>query len=392
MEEEVHCMYKWIVIGGGIQGSCIASRLLEEKKAERKELLIIDPHKQPLERWRTITDNIGMEYLRSPLVHHLDANPYSLKKYSSANNYASAFKGQYQRPRLDMFNQHSLDLFEETGIMECWLQGEVDGLSWSGQAWKICVTDGRCFLSEQVVLAMGVNHTPHYPLWADKYKGNKSMNHIFEMDSKLPEKGDVIIVGAGMTAAHLANALTQKETIHSVTMVKRHPFRIHHFDSDPGWLGPKYLNKYNKLTSYKERRSVLQNARNRGSITRDLYLKLQKQERLGKLQIRTGIIQEMRKEDNTMQLLMDNEENLEGNFILLATGAAIAMPGKEWLDPVIKQMELPCAPCGFPIVSNSLEWKKGLFVAGALAELEIGPVSRNIAGARKATERILQYA
>ncbi|WP_339235863.1 FAD/NAD(P)-binding protein [Oceanobacillus sp. FSL W7-1281] len=386
-------MYKWIVIGGGIQGSCVASRLLEERRAEIKDVLIIDPHKQPLERWRTITEKIEMKYLRSPLVHHLHTDPYSLKKYSSENNYASGLKGQYQRPCLDMFNQHSMDLLEETGVMECWLQGMVNGLSWTEQGWKVCIVDGRCFFSERVVLAMGVNHTPHYPSWIDSYKDHKAINHVFEMDSSLPETGDVIVVGGGMTAAHLAYALTQKESIHSVTMVKRHPLRIHHFDSDPGWLGPKYLNKYHKLTSYKERRSVIQEARNRGSITRDLYLKLLKQERAGRLNIHTGCIQKIREDtDERMQLFMGNEEKLEGTAILLATGPAIAMPGKEWLDPLIEQMQLPCAPCGFPIVPQSLEWKNGLFVAGALAELEIGPVSRNIAGARKAAERILQFA
>ncbi|GGP12062.1 hypothetical protein [Oceanobacillus neutriphilus] len=113
---------------------------------------------------------------------------------------------------------------------------------------------------------------------------------------------------------------------------------------------------------------------------------------MGRLDIHTGCIQEIREDtDGKMLLFTENEEKLKGSSIMLATGPAIAMPGKEWLDPVIKQMNLPCAPCGFPIVPKSLEWKNGLFVAGALAELEIGPVSRNIAGARKAAERILRY-
>ncbi|WP_066193354.1 MULTISPECIES: FAD/NAD(P)-binding protein [Gracilibacillus] len=385
-------MFKWIIIGGGMQGSCIASRLLEEKKVEKEDLLIIDPHQQPLARWITITDKIGMEYLRSPLVHHLDKNPYSLKKYATAHDYAAAFKGQYKRPRLDMFNQHSLDLFNKTGVMECWLQGEVNGLTWTEQGWKVCVSDGHCFFSEQVILAVGVNHIPHYPVWAEEYKGTSSISHIFEMQHNLPETGDVVVVGGGMTAAHLVYALTQKETINSVTMIKRHPLRIHHFDSDPGWLGPKYLNKFEKLTSYKERRTVIQKARNKGSITKDLLIKLRKQETLGNLCIYTGSIQGVQEEAEQWQLWLENGERLKASSILLATGAAIERPGKNWLDSVIKQLQLPCAPCGFPIVPASLEWKNGLYVAGPLAELELGPISRNISGARKATERILQQA
>jgi hypothetical protein len=51
-------------------------------------------------------------------------------------------------------------------------------------------------------------------------------------------------------------------------------------------------------------------------------------------------------------------------------------------------MELPFAPCGYPVVNRYLAWGRGLFVTGALAELELGPVARNISGARRAGERL----
>ena len=45
----------------------------------------------------------------------------------------------------------------------------------------------------------------------------------------------------------------------------------------------------------------------------------------------------------------------------------------------------------YPIVDENLLWdKKWIYVAGALAELELGPSARNIAGARLAAERIVQ--
>jgi len=50
--------------------------------------------------------------------------------------------------------------------------------------------------------------------------------------------------------------------------------------------------------------------------------------------------------------------------------------------------------CGFPIVDKNLSWGDSgrIYVSGALAELEIGPSARNIAGARLAAERIVQAA
>lgn len=40
-------------------------------------------------------------------------------------------------------------------------------------------------------------------------------------------------------------------------------------------------------------------------------------------------------------------------------------------------------------VSNSLRWGPNLYVTGALAELEMGPIARNISGARQAADRIV---
>jgi hypothetical protein len=51
-------------------------------------------------------------------------------------------------------------------------------------------------------------------------------------------------------------------------------------------------------------------------------------------------------------------------------------------------MQLECAGCGFPVVDDLLQWRPGLHVTGPLAELEVGPASRNIVGARLAGERL----
>jgi hypothetical protein len=74
--------------------------------------------------------------------------------------------------------------------------------------------------------------------------------------------------------------------------------------------------------------------------------------------------------------------------VLLATGFEQQRPGGAWLDRAIADYDLPLAPCGYPLVRPSLVWAPGLYVTGALAELELGPVARNIVGARYAGERL----
>ena len=67
-------------------------------------------------------------------------------------------------------------------------------------------------------------------------------------------------------------------------------------------------------------------------------------------------------------------------------------PGGGLLDRTIGRLGLECAGCGYPVVDSSLRWGPGLNATGILAELEIGPVARNILGARLAGERLAAVA
>ena len=75
--------------------------------------------------------------------------------------------------------------------------------------------------------------------------------------------------------------------------------------------------------------------------------------------------------------------------MLLATGFEPQRPGGALVDRLAEEHRLPCAACGYPEVDTALRWHPRLFVAGPLAELELGPVARNIAGARRAGERLV---
>lgn len=59
------------------------------------------------------------------------------------------------------------------------------------------------------------------------------------------------------------------------------------------------------------------------------------------------------------------------------------------MDRAIEDLDLPVAPCGYPIVDAGLRWAPGLHVTGPLADLELGPVARNISGARRAADRLV---
>ncbi len=89
-----------------------------------------------------------------------------------------------------------------------------------------------------------------------------------------------------------------------------------------------------------------------------------------------------------IELVCRGRQHLWAEQVVLATGFEPTRPGGAWLDEAIAVNDLPVAACGFPIVDKTLCWTPGLYVSGALAELEIGPIAANIAGARQAARRL----
>lgn len=389
-------MYKWIIVGGGIQGITMASYLLRKQKAKAEELLIIDRHAEPLANWHRCTNTISMPFLRSPGVHHLDVNPFGLGAFAKNSRFddSASFLGRFKRPSLLLFEEHCNCLIKELSLKKSWKKGSVESISQIETGWQINLKDEITVKSEHLILAIGNNEQLHLPEWAASLKKDSKapVYHIF--DTALPELGEMkppfTVIGGGITAIHLTLKLS-KLFPNQVTLLKRHPFRIHDFDSDPGWLGPKKQKAFHRTHSYQKRRELIQTARYKGSIPRDIYIKLLHQERKNAKLTMDGEVYRGRFEKDRINLYDKSNRLLQqSGTVLLATGFQPVLPGKEWLASAIEENGLKCANCGYPIVAENLQWAHDLFVMGALAELEIRPIARNISGARQAAERITQ--
>lgn len=385
-------VYDWIVVGGGIQGSTIAAFLVKNNKVSTDKLRIIDPHEMPLFKWTKSTGRIGMKFLRSPFVHHLDVDPFSLRSYAANHLWKkSEFYGVYKRPSLEMFNEHSQTLLHDLGLGASWHQGYVNGLDREGSYWSVRTDGGERLKSKKVVLALSINDQLHVPEWADSIKQDLNrMFHIFDEAGDFSElKMPVAVIGGGITAAHTVIKLSALYP-GQVTLIKRHPFKVCDFDSDPGWLGPKYQKTYQRITDYCERREVIKKARNRGSLPSELFHKLRKLENDQTIKLADGEVTSVKEGESQELILSVDMQEIKVQSIVFATGFRPSRPGGSWLEKAIEMFGLPCAKCGYPIVSQSLEWCPHLYVTGPLAELEIGPIARNISGARQAAKRIVQ--
>lgn len=387
--------YAWTIVGGGIHGVHIAARLVLEAGISPAKICIVDPAAQLLSSWRKNTETTGMTHLRSPSVHNLGVDAFSLQHFAGRRKYRKSglFAWPYNRPALQLFNDHSERVIVESGISACHKQSRVEGLKIEGDALRVTTKLGQKqeqeFHSERVVLAIGMGEQLQWPHWAPAQ--DPRVAHIFDFKNPLDfddlSQRHVAIVGGGISAAQVALRLVELGS--RVEIIARHSLRSHQFDSDPGWLGPKYMAGFRRERDYARRREMIVQARHRGSIPPDTGRALQRAIQGGKLVWRSASVSQVQTTPDRLLLGLASEEQLGVDRLLLATGFLSKRPGGAMIDQLILDADLPCAQCGYPRVDSHLRWHPRIRVSGPLAELELGPTSRNIAGARNAATRII---
>lgn len=384
-------MLEFVIIGGGIHGTYLSNVLVSELGWPAEEIKVIDPYDCACGRWKDLTARTGMEFLRSPIVHHLGSSPWDLKKYKSTNaskSWARSF-GRKERPSLAMFNRHVDELCQRHGLSELRVKAEATAIVKKGSGLLVKTTAGD-FETRRVILAISSNDKLMVPTWAAQIA--PVAKHIFQpdfaLDSINPGKR-LVVVGAGITAAQVAlHACSVSPG--RVQLLIRRPLKVAEFDSDPCWMGPKCLSLFAQEHSYAKRRELIKSARNKGTVTPEVYESIRRAERRGELEVIVSEVDSARTTWSGQVTLLDAYNNhlaLASN-VILATGFMPGRPGGQLLDQIIAQFNMPIAEDGFPIAQEDLHWGNGIYVTGALAELEVGPPARNILGARLSAERL----
>ena len=382
----------WLIIGGGIHGVHIANRLLVDADIPAERLRIVDPSSRLLERWHDCTNTMGMSHLRSPSVHHLDTDPLSLQRFAGKRKkrVTGLFVAPFERPSLALFNAHCHQVTENLGLQNLHIRSRALSCSTNHGGVSARLDDGSRVETRNVVLAVGASDQPAWPDWAPR--NHAGVRHVFEpgFDGWPSTPETVLVVGGGISAGHVALRLVAEG--HQVHMTSRHALREHQFDSDPGWLGPKYTTLFDHEPDPDRRRAVITTARNRGSVPPDMARSLRRAIARKRIRWHEAEVSGLDDHQDRIEVGLGGEVVLTVDRVLLATGFANRRPGGSMVDELIASASLPCARCGYPIVDHSLRWHPHVYVSGPLAELELGPVSRNIAGARRAGDRLVAAA
>lgn len=384
--------FEWLIIGGGIHGVHIAAKLLGEAGVDPSKLRIVDPGNRLLERWRTCTATTGMTHLRSPSVHNLDLDPWSMLNYagSDADRKAALFAPPYDRPHLEFFNDHCDKVIDEFGLRALHVRARATACSVRCDEVAVELSTGEEVTSEKVVLAIGAGEQPEWPRWA--LRNDARVEHIFAQGfGGWPTTAErVAVVGGGISAAQVALRLLDDG--HEVHLVSRHSLRVHQFDSEPGWLGPKFMAGFQREENVDRRRKMIAQARHKGSVPPDVFAALQDAINAGSLCWYEDQVVGLDGDDDSLMLRLSGGWVVELERVLLATGFAGRRPGGTLVDQMVETASLPCSRCGYPVVDAALRWHPRVYVSGPLAELELGPSSRNISGARRAADRLVASA
>ncbi|MEM8558952.1 MAG: FAD/NAD(P)-binding protein [Bacteroidota bacterium] len=406
-------MLDWLIVGGGVHGTHLSLALTARLGWSRERVRVLDPHPAPLALWNHQTVNTGMAFLRSSFVHHLGVDPFGLKRFAKSPQAAAVarFAPPFRRPAYALFQAYAMAIVQAHALDTLRVQGRATGLERCPGGWRVETEDGA-LEAKRVVLAMGASERLCWPGWAHALRERGAqVNHLFDLDfcrGAVSELERVTVVGGGISAIQAAVALAQRGP---TVLVARHAPRVAQLDADPGWLGPKRMARFRAEACPSRRRAAIDAARHRGSAPSDVLRSFRWAANRHDLRRVTAHVEAAELDaQGAIRLTLRHAESSRtsrkhpprqtfartthasstciADRVVLATGFAAGRPGGAWLDNAVEREGLPVAPCGFPRVEASLAWAPGLYATGPLAELELGPTARNIAGARAAAKRL----
>lgn len=373
--------YEWVIIGAGPHGVHLAASLVEGG-VPISQILLVDRFPRPLYRWSRQTSRLRMGYLRSSAVHHLGPSPWSLIEFAQLgfgkpSNWSAP---PYQRPAYEVFQQHCDFIIAEFSIDQLFRQSRVNAIHRTNSNSYSLQTEDGSLESRRVILSIG-QASPHRPDWT---RDHSQIQHLLSTQWN-DVNGRVAVVGSGMTACQFCLANLGK--FEKLYLVSPNLPSLSDFDADPCWIGPKCRTPAFERLPVEEKRRLIKRERRPGSVNETVHKELLQALDSGQIEFRQGRASGMTGD----QLRLNSGELLTVDQVVLGTGFEKVRPGGAFVDELIKNLSLPVAPCGYPVISEHLEWADGLYVTGGLAELRLGPVSRNLTGGRSAAKLILEH-
>ncbi len=392
------------VIGAGPQALTLVIQLLQKKKALRDRLQaglspgfqVFDPSGSWLTQWHQQFAAQEIPHLRSPAVHHPDCNPHRLLTF--AERRGDELYNPYNRPGTQLFQEFCETVIDRWQLRDGVTKAKVIGLTPQKNRFRLTLSNGQTVIARRVVLATG-STTAHMPDWTKQTMAYPPERLCHAQAVNLPALPslageNVLIVGGGLTSAHLAMGAI-KRGARALVMARR-TFKEKIFDAEPGWLGPKYLKKFDAQSDWEKRWQMIREARDGGSFTPEMLTRLRRLSREGKVTLHEQCEVASAVWEETFWRVRCNNRDVHDCFehqaidrLWLATGTQLDIASHPLLKEIIQQYPAQIVN-GLPVLDEHLRWPGcELFLMGPWAALQVGPVARNLFGGKLAGDRII---
>lgn len=381
------------IIGAGPQALTLITHLLHKRPDLRSSFWVFDATGTWMAQWQQQQAAIEAPYLRSPLTHHPDLNSEALRRFAEVR--PNEVLTTAQLPSTQLFADFCQTLVERWQLQERIVKANVvsvEPFTYHRQPYfRLRCHDGRSLIARRVVVASD-DGTPQLPRWVNQvplpYPTDR-LCHSQTLDlQSLDLSGErVLIVGGGLTSAHLAMGAIARGA--QVSLLSRRRLCEKWFDTDSVCPGVKKLKDFGSERDWETRWELIHHARNGGSITPDMMTQLQQVQQTGRLTLHERCQVLKAKWQGHWQVSCEDGSLQECDRIWLATGTRLDLTLNPLLADVLQTYPLPIVN-GLPVLDAQLRWHGcELFLMGGWASLQIGPTAASLAGARLSSERLI---
>lgn len=387
------------IVGGGVHGVQLAVRLLDAGILTVEQLCIVDPIGL-LGNFRRNCRRCGMDQLRSPLVHHIGVDPFSLRDFArnrGREDELVASETGAERPTVPLFFDHAEWVCEEYDLESALLEARGIDVTDRNGGVEITTTSGQ-FVSEWCLLAVGHGGSYSHPEWARSLPRTAPVHHVWESTfdpDEIGEFSDVGVVGGGITAAQLATTLAQPGR--EVTMLSRSPFRVESLEAATDWMHfSSVLEDLHALPpASRVREQVVSGARHDGAMPPYVYNRLRRALERGQLSLKQTEVVEATEAGGTVVVTCRDGTAMCLDELVCATGF-----GPPYENPLFRRLRDSTLASGYrgaPVLEDeTLRWRREdstpsrIAVSGAAARQVLGPFAHSIIGARRAGDILVE--
>lgn len=386
----------------------VRAHLNKLRRSPPTKFAVVDACGVWMQRWQNQFKALGIEYLRSHEMMHPDAFDHSTLSVWAQANHRNDFLyleklpkdqvycGPFTLPSSRMMVDFCKDLLKLGRLKDHLWQASADAIRpcESGMTVTLQTADGpQSIFAKRVVIARGPTWRRQWPSFYNNLEeaAVAKIYHAWDLfdNPGMTEtlKGKGVIIGGGLTAAHLCAQLAPRGHI---DLLMRRDRRVKQYDLELFWMGHgrRSLRREYDRTPVAERAAINKAVRDGGSITAELNAVISGLEAKELVTVHEWTEVVTASLDCSWSVVLSSDQMIEADYLICATGALVDAA----TDPLLKCLQEACPLpmlSGLPVLTESLQWGSlPVHLMGNLAALELGPDAVNMTGAARGALRI----